>query len=287
MKTKKKVKKMCLWILSVFLFSGLFSCSGTDNPETEKPTIEYQKPLSVDNNVVAHRGAYKKNNTPYNSLASLWDAIKLRVYASECDIHITADGKVIVFHDDVFNGLDIDKSTYSQLKASGKLANGEDLPLFEDYVATVMQGKYTKLWVDVKSLDAQYGGDVNSIKAGEAAAEIVRKMKAKYFIEFIAGREEVLKKCIAASHGDFPVAYMGDQTPSSYQSKGYTWTNQTIASFYPNNAAKITDFKNRKIRVSTFNADDVTTIKWFIEQNVDQICSNNPELVLKVLRGEL
>lgn len=278
------------FVLLLAPFSALFSCSdsgGTGEPEPEKPTIEYQKPLAVDNNVVAHRGAYKKNNTPHNSLASLWDAINLRLYASECDIHITADDKVVVFHDDLFYGLDINKSSYAQLKAAGRLANGEVLPLFEDYVAAVLQGKYTKLWVDVKSLDEQYGGDASSIRAGEAAAKIVRDMKAKYFVEFIVGREDVLKKCIVASQGDFPVGYMGNQTPANYQSKGYTWTNQTIASFYPDNASKIADFKNRKIRVSTYNADDVTTIKWFVAQGVDQICSNDPEMVLKVLKGEL
>ncbi len=287
---KKKPRGMILGIMFALLFSGLFSCSGSGAPddlEPEIPPVEYQKPLAVDNNVVAHRGAWKKNNTPHNSLASLWDAINLRLYASECDIHITKDGKVIVFHDDVFHGLDIDKSTYAELKAAGKLANGEDLPLLEDYIKTAMQGKYTKLWIDVKSLDEQYGGDANSIKAGEAAANIVRELKAKYFVEFIVGREAVLTKCIAAARGDFPVAYMGNSTPAQYQSKGYVWTNQITTSFYPDNASKIADFKSKNIRISTYNADDVTTIKWFVQQGVDQICSNDPELVLKVLRGEI
>ena len=287
---KEKMRKMILGMMCTLLFSGFFSCSGsgtTEVPEPVTPTEEYQKPLAVTNNVVAHRGAYKKNNVPHNSLASLWEAINLRLYASECDIHITKDEKVVVFHDDVFQGLDIDKSTYAELKAAGKLANGEDLPLFEDYVKAALQGKYTKIWVDVKTLDNQYGGDANSIKAGEAAAQIVRDLKAKYFVEFIVGKEAVLTKCITAARGDFPVAYMGNSSPATYQSKGYTWTNQTIANFYPDNATKIADFKSRKIRVSTYNADDVTTIKWFVAQGVDQICSNDPELVLKVLRGEI
>lgn len=287
---KERMRKMILGMLCTLLFSGLYSCSGSGAPddlEPDPPVVEYQKPLAVDNNVVAHRGAFKKNNTPHNSLAALWDAINLRLYASECDIHITADGKVIVFHDDEFNGLHIDKSTYAELKASGKLANGEDLPLLEDYIKAALQGKYTKLWLDVKSKDTQYGGDVSSIKAGEAAAEIVRELKAKYFVEFIVGREAVLTKCIAAARGDFPVAYMNTLTPAQFQSRGYTWANQITTAFYPNDAAKIADFKSKGIRVSTYNADDVTTIKWFVTQGVDQICSNDPELVLKVLRGEI
>lgn len=284
---------MVLWIFSVSLFVQLFSCSsedgpeGPDKPEPNPPATEYQKPLTVDNNIVAHRGAFKVNNTPHNSIASLQDAIKLKLYASECDIHITLDGKVVVFHDDVFNGLDIDKTSYTQLKASGRLANGEILPLLEDYITTAIEGKYTKIWVDVKSLEDKYGGNENSIKAGEAAARIVKDMKAKYFVEFIVGREEVFKKCITAAQGDFPVGYMGDKSPASYQSSGYTWTNQTITSFYPDKASKIADFKSRGIRVSTYNADDVTTIKWFMNQQVDQICTNDPVLALKVLRGEL
>lgn len=290
MKSIPRVKEIFLWIFSIFLFVQLLSCSSEDDLDgidIEPQPTEYQKPLSVDNNIVAHRGAFKVNNTPHNSIASLQDAIKLRLYASECDIHITLDGKVVVFHDDVFNGLDIDKTSYAQLKASGRLANGEVLPLLEDFITTAMEGKYTKIWVDIKSLDDKYGGNANSIKAGEAAVKIVRDMNAKYFVEFIVGREEVFKRCVTAAQGDFPVAYMGDQTPATYQTKGYTWTNQITTSFYPDNASKIADFKKRNIRVSSYNADDVTTIRWFMEQQVDQICTNDPELALKVLRGEL
>lgn len=284
------IKNLFLWIFSVCVIFQLFSCASEDVPDIpdpEPPTTDYQKPLTVDNNIVAHRGAFKVNNTPHNSIASLQDAIKLKLYASECDIHITLDGKVVVFHDDTFNGLDIDKTSYAQLKASGRLANGETLPLLEEYITTAMEGKYTKIWIDVKSLDDQYGGDANSIKAGEAATRIAKDMKAKYFVEFIVGREEVFKKCITAVQGDFPVAYMGNQTPASYQTKGYTWTNQTTTSFYPDNAAKIADFKSRGIRVSAYNADDISTIKWFMQQEVDQICTNDPELALKVLNGEI
>src|SRR5690606_3614383 len=113
-------------------------------------------------------------------------------------------------------------------------------------------------------------------KAGEAAIQIVRDLKARYFVEFIVGKEAVYTKCLTAAKGEMNIAYMNPgYTPAQYQSKGYVWTNQTVESFYPDHADKIADFKSRKIRVSTYNADDVATIRWFIDQEIDQICSND------------
>ena len=51
------------------------------------------------NSVVAHRGAWKQNNFPENSIASLKHAIKLNCTGSEFDVRMTADDSLIVNHD--------------------------------------------------------------------------------------------------------------------------------------------------------------------------------------------
>ncbi|HQG57143.1 MAG TPA: glycerophosphodiester phosphodiesterase family protein, partial [Bacteroidales bacterium] len=45
--------------------------------------------------VIAHRGAWKKNGHPQNSIASLRNAIELKVDGSEFDVRITSDDSLV------------------------------------------------------------------------------------------------------------------------------------------------------------------------------------------------
>ncbi|HRN57716.1 MAG TPA: glycerophosphodiester phosphodiesterase family protein, partial [Agriterribacter sp.] len=79
------------------------------------------------NIVVAHRGAWKKNKLPENSIASLREAVRIGCTGSEFDVHLTADDSLVVNHDAHYAGLTIEESTYAELSAT-KLPNGEMLP---------------------------------------------------------------------------------------------------------------------------------------------------------------
>ena len=76
----------------------------------------------------------------------------MKLFASECDIHLTKDGKVVVYHDDYYLGNTCFKdATYAELCAKGTLANGEKLPLLEEFIDVVLEGGCTQLWIDVKA----------------------------------------------------------------------------------------------------------------------------------------
>ena len=49
--------------------------------------------------VIAHRG-YHKDGAAQNSVAALAKAQELGIYGSEFDVWITADGKVVICHDE-------------------------------------------------------------------------------------------------------------------------------------------------------------------------------------------
>ena len=68
------------------------------------------------NSVIAHRGAFKKNNFPENSIASLREAIRLGCTGSEFDVRMTADSVLVICHDPVHGGLTIESNTYESLK---------------------------------------------------------------------------------------------------------------------------------------------------------------------------
>jgi glycerophosphoryl diester phosphodiesterase len=256
-----------------------------NNTGTTGSTKSASSPTSVGNNVVAHRGAYKEFGLPDNSIAALQKAIELSCYASECDIHLTKDKKVVIYHDDTFHGLAFNNATYAELKAAGKLSNGETLPLLEDLLDVILAAGTTRLWVDVKSLSDTYGGNEWSSQAGEKAAEVVRAKGARNFVEFIVGKYAVLKRCLTAVNGDWQCGYMNTEfTPEKFVNEGLKWANFTVSAFYPNNPSLIQEFKNKGIKVSCYNADNTTNMTWFNNKDLYCVCTNYPQKLINLMK---
>ena len=123
----------------ILLITSCFaSCSSSKKAVSSKIVF-------ADNIVIAHRGAWKKNNLPENSIASLRQAIALKCTGSEFDIRMTADDSLIINHDTVYNNLPIEKTNYADL-AAFKLANGEKLPTLKRiYIGRIGKQYYYKI----------------------------------------------------------------------------------------------------------------------------------------------
>ena len=83
--------------------------------------------------VIAHRGYWQTDNSAQNSITALYKAAEIGCYGAEFDVHMTADGKFIVFHDDEIDGLKISETSYDKLR-DFRLENGEILPTLEQYL---------------------------------------------------------------------------------------------------------------------------------------------------------
>ena len=104
----------------------------------------------------AHRGLWNTNdpgeeNRPENSLAGFRAAVE-KGYGIELDVHLTADGHLVVHHDDSLKrltGVDIviAKSTLEEIRAY-RLPNGEPVPTFDELL-DVVDGR-VPLVVEVK-----------------------------------------------------------------------------------------------------------------------------------------
>lgn len=87
----------------------------------------------------AHRGLWNAEH-PENSLAAFRAAAE-KGYGIELDVHLTADGALVVHHDDNLKrmtGVDlpVGSSTLAQIRAC-KLQNGEPVPTFDEVLAVV------------------------------------------------------------------------------------------------------------------------------------------------------
>lgn len=66
--------------------------------------------------VIAHRGFWKTEHSAQNSITALNKAAENKLYGSEFDVQLTADGVVVVNHDDTIQGFTIGKTNYDNLK---------------------------------------------------------------------------------------------------------------------------------------------------------------------------
>ncbi|MDR6430811.1 glycerophosphodiester phosphodiesterase [Brucella pseudogrignonensis] len=64
---------------------------------------------------IAHRGLHDLNNTRWENTLAAFDAAAKAGFAIECDVHLTKDGGVIVFHDDDLERLTGQKGRVSDL----------------------------------------------------------------------------------------------------------------------------------------------------------------------------
>lgn len=99
--------------------------------------------------VIAHRGFWKAEGSAQNSIAGLKKAAEAKVYGSEFDVQLTADGVVVVNHDDAIDGLVIGETAYDKLKDL-KLKNGEKLPTLADYLEAGKKLPDVQLILEIK-----------------------------------------------------------------------------------------------------------------------------------------
>ncbi len=80
----------------------LLTCIAGCNSKDKKANIgdALSSPVLPNNKVVAHRGGSMEIGCPDNSIEALNYAIELGCYASECDVYLTKDERVIVAHAD-------------------------------------------------------------------------------------------------------------------------------------------------------------------------------------------
>lgn len=140
--------------LRLFAIAGAILLAASCGPAKTLTTNTAGFPL-VDQGgkiaIVAHRGFWKseQGGMSENSIASLRAAQDAGLWGSECDIHLTADGIVIVNHDPSIAGKSIRTHNYSDF-AQDLLPNGEHRPTLDEYLVQTSKCKTTKLVIEFK-----------------------------------------------------------------------------------------------------------------------------------------
>jgi glycerophosphoryl diester phosphodiesterase len=229
------------------------------------------------NHIVAHRGAFKKNGFPENSIASLKEAIRLGCAGSEFDVRMSADDSLVINHDPTHNKLEIEKTNYAEL-IQHPLSNGEKLPTLREYLlAGVENNTHTDLVLEIKPSGL---GAERAQKIVDRVVDLVKELKPPYRIVYISFDYNMclhLLKRIPKAH----VQYLnGDKTPDQLKEAGIRGMDYNF-SVFKKHPEWITRAKELGIVLNVWTVNDLTMMQGFLDQGFDLITTNEPEEGLK------
>jgi glycerophosphoryl diester phosphodiesterase len=260
------MKKQRILILLVSTWLSACSFSG----------IAQNKLLFAQNPVVAHRGAWKQNNLPQNSIASLKHAIELKCTGSEFDVRLTADDVLVINHDPDFNKLPVEKTKYNDLLAF-KLSNGEKLPTLQEYIkAGLKNNTSTRLVCEIKP------SDISKERGQEIAdkvVQLVHKMKADQMLVYISFDYEILKRIIEIDPKANTQYLEGDKSPDQLKADGISGADFHF-SVYAEHTGWIEMARTNNIALNAWTVNDTSDMDWLIANKFDFITTNEPELLL-------
>lgn len=230
--------------------------------------------------VISHRGYWTAPNSAQNSLASFTKADSVGVFGSGIDVWLTADDKLIVNHDRVYKGTDInmEKSTLKEI-TSIVLPNGENIPTLDAYLRLVATKPNTRLILEMKSL--------SDLKREDLAAEKIIKALRKYNL---LDRTDIIafsiNACLAFKKlmPDGRIFYLnGDLAPRSIKKLGLTGIDYSM-SVLRKNPKWVEQAHKEGLEVNVWTVDTEEDMRYFIDLGVDYITTDYPERLQALLK---
>lgn len=234
----------------------------------------------ADNPVIAHRGAWKKNNLPENSIASLKEAIRLGCTGSEFDIWMTADDSLVINHDPHYNKLTIEKTKYEDLLVF-KLSNGEKIPTLKEYLlAGLDNNKQTMLVLEIKP--STISVDRGRLVASKVV-QLVKELNAAAMSAYISFDYEILKKIMEIDPKASTQYLKGDIEPTQLKKDKMTGLDYHF-SVFKRQPTWAEEAIKEKLILNAWTVNDATEMNLLLDIGFHYITTNEPELLFEIIR---
>lgn len=243
----------------------------------QEQTFRLVQDKFIKNRVIAHRGAWKNTGASENSIAALQYAIDMGCQGSEFDVHMSADSVLVVNHDPSIQGKMIHTSLASELLAL-KLANGENMPTLESYIKSGMAQNKTKLILEIKPTTNKE----RALQLTQKVVDLVKQLKAQAWIDYISFDYNICLELLRLDpHAR--VAYLnGDKSPDMLE-KDKLWGLDYHQSVFQKNPNWIAQAKEKDLTINAWTVNDPKLLQYFLDQKVDFITTNEPEMLLKMI----
>jgi len=224
--------------------------------------------------IIAHRGFWDVEGSAQNSISSLRNAQKERFWGSECDVHVTLDGVVVVNHDDDIEGLVIIEHTFAQLQ-NVRLKNGENIPTLESHLKLLPDNPATKLIIEIKPKSDKAQED----RAVAAVLSLVEQMKMEKYVEYISFSKYIcqeLKRKSPASIVVYLAALSGMAlTPQALKEEGFDGLDYHFR-LISANPHWIKEAKDLGLITNVWTVNDEEIMKQMLELGADYITTDKP-----------
>ena len=269
---------------------GVLTLDESDNPKDKalmdrlariiqaRRYLKYGIPMKNKTRVVAHRGFWHTDGSAQNSIASLLKADQLGVYGVEFDVWMASDGVPVLNHDSWHDGYEV-QSTPSTVLTTLKLENGEPMPTLAQYLEAAKDTK-VHLVLELKPHATP--------EAETAAAEAVVKMVGRYGLSkrvtYISFSLHIMKELARLAPAKTQLMYLGGGTlPKDLKAMGLTGCDFNYG-VYLNNPTWLNDIKALKMASNVWTVNNPADMMWAIENRVDFITTDRPDLFLKLTR---
>lgn len=236
--------------------------------------------------IIAHRGACKL--APENTMAAFTKALELGAGGIETDVHLSADGHLVIIHDEqvdrTSNGKGLVKSmTLEQLKALdfgswfSPAFKGERIPELDDLLQLLSN------WDGLLNIELK-NGPVFYPGIEQAVASAVRKYKLtnRTIISSFNHYSLVEIRRIDPEIKIAPLYMAGLYEPWEYARRmGATAIHPLFYNIVPE---VMRGCKLNNIMVNPFTVDQPDQIKAMAAAGVDGIITNVPDIALKIIK---
>jgi len=164
-----------MWlVILVFIFILLYLYHIAPNTDKQRKA----RMASFEHVYLAHRGLFNRKDIPENCLKGFILSTQ-KGYGCELDVQLTADNKLIVFHDGNLKRMcGVDKNvvdcTYAELQQYSLGQSKEKIPLFEDVLNVLKED--TPLVIEIKA-------DGDGIATCKATVQMMKNYKRNFTIE--------------------------------------------------------------------------------------------------------
>lgn len=241
-------------------------------------TMWHVTSAQTETKVIAHRGAWKVEDLPQNSIASLNRAIELGCAGSEFDVHLTKDDVLVVNHDADFYGVDIGTATYAELLAI-KHPNGERIPTVEAYLREGMKQKKTKLIFELKT--SKLGKD-RTLHSADLSVQLVKRLGAEEWVEYIAFDYDACKRIVELDPKAKVYYLNGDVTPAQAKRDGFFGLDYHF-SVFKNNPTWISEAHDLGLAINVWTVNTEEEMRNLLNQHVAFITTDQPALLFEVI----
>ncbi|MBD5366943.1 MAG: hypothetical protein HDR82_08060 [Bacteroides sp.] len=225
--------------------------------------------------VVAHRGYWKTAGSAQNSLRSLIKADSIGADMAEFDVWIASDDVLMVNHDPVVDGYMIPDTPSTVLRANVKLANGEPIRTAEEYLDVA------------KDLNIGLVFEIKWHSNTEREALCVKKAIEMVNERGLADRTIYItfSPTAHAELGKYgvPHYFLSGKSPQELVEMGSDGPDFHYEVFYKNTDF-IPEFKRLGMPINVWTVSTPEITQYFIDQDVDYITTDTPELCIKLLR---